>query len=72
METETRMGPLINKRQQHNVMSIIDQAKKEGAEITHRGQPPPAKGSSFSPRSSQIEMPPQNFMSRKFSGPCFP
>lgn len=34
LETETNMGPLINKKQQQHVLNIIDEAKKAGATTT--------------------------------------
>jgi len=37
LEANTRMGPLINKRQQENVLGVIAEAKSEGAEITTGG-----------------------------------
>ena len=36
-EAETKMGPLINKRQQQNVLEIIAEAKSEGAEVLAGG-----------------------------------
>ena len=37
IDSETRMGPLINKRQQENVMNVIAEAKSEGAEVVTGG-----------------------------------
>jgi acyl-CoA reductase-like NAD-dependent aldehyde dehydrogenase len=37
LETDSRMGPLINRRQQEMVMSLIEEAKQEGAEIVTGG-----------------------------------
>ena len=34
LETETNVGPLINKKQQQHVLNIIDEAKKAGATTT--------------------------------------
>ena len=42
-EAETNMGPLINQRQQHQVLNIIDDAKHAGATIT-AGNIPSNKG----------------------------
>ncbi|MFI5135749.1 MAG: aldehyde dehydrogenase family protein, partial [Chitinophagales bacterium] len=71
LEAETRMGPLINKRQQQQVMSVIEEAKGEGAQITIGGIAS-KKGFFISPAVIADRNSSAKFYDKEIFGPVLP
>lgn len=70
-DPETRLGPLINKRQQQNVLDIIDEALNEGNELIAGGEES-EKGYFISPALIHVKNENSGFLQKEIFGPVFP
>lgn len=72
LEPDTRMGPLINKRQQENVLSMIAEARSEGAEITTGGGSGSERGFFVQPTVVADRKGSAKFYDKEIFGPVLP
>jgi succinate-semialdehyde dehydrogenase/glutarate-semialdehyde dehydrogenase len=71
LDSETRMGPLINRQQQQHVLDVIEQAKTEKAEIITGGEKT-EKGFFISPAVIADRKATATFYHREIFGPVMP
>lgn len=71
LDEQSKMGPLINARQQEMVWSIINEAKKEGAEIIAGGNKQ-GKGFFIEPTVIADRMGTLQFINQEIFGPVLP
>ncbi len=71
LDTETKLGPLINKTQQHNVLYLIEQAKKENNKILTGGDTMD-KGNFISPVVIDVTNNNSEFINKEIFGPVLP
>jgi succinate-semialdehyde dehydrogenase/glutarate-semialdehyde dehydrogenase len=71
LDEGTRMGPLINRRQQENVLDIIRQAVEEGNTVLTGGVPT-ERGYFIAPTIIQVNDPKSAFLQREIFGPVMP
>ena len=72
LEKETRMGPLINRRQQQTVCEIIEQAKSEGCIVVAGGEVAEQGGYFVTPTIIAVEDAKTPFLKREIFGPVMP
>jgi len=70
-DEKTKMGPLINKRQQEMVMNVIEEAKKEGGEIISGGTKRD-KGFFIEPTVIAARNGDAHFVDKEIFGPILP
>ncbi|MBC8046919.1 MAG: aldehyde dehydrogenase family protein, partial [Fimbriimonadaceae bacterium] len=68
---ETRLGPMINKKQQQNVLDIIDLAINEGNELISGGEEK-EKGYFISPAIIKVKSENSEFINKEIFGPILP
>lgn len=71
LDPETKLGPLINKNQQQNVLNIIDQAKKENNRILTGGDIMD-KGNFIAPVVIDVTNNNSEFINKEIFGPVLP
>lgn len=71
LEPDTRVGPLINKRQQEHVLDVIRQAREEGAEVLFGGEAN-EKGYFVTPCLMAVKDHSAEFLQREIFGPVMP
>ncbi|MFI5172149.1 MAG: NAD-dependent succinate-semialdehyde dehydrogenase [Chitinophagales bacterium] len=71
LETSTRLGPMINKKQQQQVLDIIDQAINEGNELISGGEES-GKGYFISPAIIKVKNEASQFINKEIFGPVLP
>ncbi|MBC8047153.1 MAG: NAD-dependent succinate-semialdehyde dehydrogenase, partial [Fimbriimonadaceae bacterium] len=71
LDAETRLGPMINKRQQQNVLDIIDMAINEGNELISGGEEK-EKGYFISPAIIKVKSENSEFINKEIFGPVLP
>ncbi len=72
LEKGTRMGPLINRRQQQTVLDIIAQAKSEGCTVLAGGEGNDTGGYFVTPTVIAVEDAQTPFLQREIFGPVMP
>lgn len=71
LNTDTRIGPLINETQQQHVMAIIDEAKDQGNKIITGGHTLPG-GSFIVPTVIEVTNQEAEFLNKEIFGPVMP
>lgn len=71
LDADTRVGPLINKTQQQNILNVIDEAKKENNNILIGGEKL-AKGNFIVPSVIEVSNKNSQFINKEIFGPVMP